>query len=839
MKASLFTALHRPALLALALIGALLVTTMRPAAQAAPVPAGSRVTFVATAEGSPAPTFQWKKDGAEITGATDASLVLEAVTADHAGTYRVTACNIAGTADSTDEVLSVEAAPVPVTVAPVFTVQPVALQVAAAGATVTIAAGATGTPEPSYQWKKDGVAVAGATSGCLTLANVTSAVAGSYQVVATNSAGSATSSAGVLIVNTPPVIVTQPAAAQTAVAGATLTLSVTVVGSPAPALQWRKNDTAISGATSATLTLANLCAADAATYTVSAANAAGSVTSTPAVISVNTPPAITAQPAPTQSVTAGASITLRVTATGVPAPTYQWRKDGNAIAGATSATLTLANVTATDAATYTVTATNAAGSVTSSPAVLVVATPPVIATQPVATQTVIAGTAAKLSVTVTGTPAPTFQWKKNGTAITGGTASTLTFTSVALTDAATYTVVATNASGAVTSTASVLVVNAPPVITKQPVSQTVATRTTVTFTVSATGFPAPTYQWRKNGSRINGATSTTLRLNQVRSSDAATYTVDVRNSLGTVTSTGAKLVVGGSSSSSIPATSGYVATAATTEEATPAAAPSRIINVSVRSRVGGDDRSLIVGFVVGGESAQPVLLRGVGPTLATLGVSDVLRDPQLALYTGQTLTAANAGWSTAADAAEISDAGAVLGAFRLSDSSRDAALLPTLAAGAYTVQLSGQSGHAGDALLEAYAGLADDSAGLVNLSVRARVGSGTDTPQVGFVISGTAAKRVLIRAVGPTLAAFGLTGVLANPHLELFRQGVAIDANDNWGGAAELRAAFSRVGAFDFADQQSRDAVLLVTLEPGSYSVVTSGVGGSTGLALIEVYDAP
>ena len=118
------------------------------------------------------------------------------------------------------------------------------------------------------------------------------------------------------------------------------------------------------------------------------------------------------------------------------------------------------------------------------------------------------------------------------------------------------------------------------------------------------------------------------------------------------------------------------------------------------------------------------------------------------------------------------------------------------------------------------------------------VGTGTDAPNLGFVIAGTSAKRILIRAVGPALAQFGVTGVIADPQFELYREGVRIDQNDNWGGLAMLTNAFEQVGAFGMKDASSRDAALLATLEPGAYSVVVSGQGGTTGVTLIEIYDA-
>jgi hypothetical protein len=109
----------------------------------------------------------------------------------------------------------------------------------------------------------------------------------------------------------------------------------------------------------------------------------------------------------------------------------------------------------------------------------------------------------------------------------------------------------------------------------------------------------------------------------------------------------------------------------------------------------------------------------------------------------------------------------------------------------------------------------------------------------GFTLSGNVAKRVLIRGVGPSLTQFGVTGTLANPMLAVYRGATVVADNDDWGGGEDLAAAFRSVGAFTLASPTSRDAALLVTLQPGSYTAQLSGVGGTTGVALIEVYELP
>jgi hypothetical protein len=124
------------------------------------------------------------------------------------------------------------------------------------------------------------------------------------------------------------------------------------------------------------------------------------------------------------------------------------------------------------------------------------------------------------------------------------------------------------------------------------------------------------------------------------------------------------------------------------------------------------------------------------------------------------------------------------------------------------------------------------------VSARTRVGTGDDILIAGFSISGSTNRTVLIRAIGPTLATFNVPGALANPRLELYSGANRILENDDWGGTAVLTTAFSAVAAFALP-ADSRDAAILVTLAPGSYTAQVSGVGSTTGVALVEVYEVP
>lgn len=269
-------------------------------------------------------------------------------------------------------------------------------------------------------------------------------------------------------------------------------------------------------------------------------------------------------------------------------------------------------------------------------------------------------------------------------------------------------------------------------------------------------------------------------------------------------------------------------------------ATDRLVNLSSRLRVvdGDASRSVIAGFVVSGNVGRQVLVRAVGPGLSGFGVQTPLRNPRLQLYRGSTLVAENDDWS---DNREVSATGDNVGAFRLGAGSRDSALVTTLAAGAYTVIVTGVS-DSGTVLIEVYD--ADASAPsaarqLVNISTRGFVETEEGSLIAGFVVTGNAPKRVLIRGIGPSLAQFGVSGVLADPEVRLYSGGTLVTANDNWetgNNATQLAEAFGLSGAFALP-AGSKDAALVVVLAPGAYTVQLNGVNRTTGAALVEVYD--
>jgi hypothetical protein len=607
--------------------------------------------------------------------------------------------------------------------------------------------------------------------------------------------------------------------------GSTAQFSVAAAGSGTLLYQWSFNGIPIAGATAANLSLALVDATDAGTYTVAVSNSTGTTTSAPVtltILSLFVPPTITAQPY-LSTVSAGSSVTFTVGASGTPPLSYQWLLNGSPIGGATAPSITISSVQASNAGTYSVVVSNPAGSTASTGALLTVTAggvAPIFQYQPAST-TVTAGGTATLVVGVVGPPPITYQWFKGGAAIPGATSSSLTFPAAASTDAGTYSAVITDPAGSVTSSSATLTVNAaggPPVpvtIELQPMPASTPVGGEANFTVAVTGDSTLTCQWLKNQSPIAGATGPSFGIVDAQTSDAGTYEVVVSNGFSTAYSFPTPLTI------------------------TPAGPPSRLTNLSVRGFSGTGANALVIGFVVGGTGSENTLVRAVGPTLSQFGVTGLLADPQLTvLASNQSVVASNDNWG---GTPALTAAFAQAGAFALPAASLDSAVVTSLPSGSYTTQVAGANGGTGVVLMEVY----DDDTGpsptarFINLSARGMAGSGASVLTVGFVITGPSSETVLVRAIGPTLASFSVTGAMSNPEVTVFNSGgAAVASNDVWGGTAALQAAFTAVNAFALP-ANSADSAVVITLPPGAYTAQVTGANGSTGIALLEIYEVP
>jgi len=343
---------------------------------------------------------------------------------------------------------------------------------------------------------------------------------------------------------------------------------------------------------------------------------------------------------------------------------------------------------------------------------------------------------------------------------------------------------------------------AAPVVTAAPSPRLLMPGESTTLTIAATTTPDTIYQWSKNGASIAGATSATLPIANFSPNDAASYTVTLTNYFGTVT----------------------------TDPVSVSALTSWLTNVSVRAAL-QPGQPLIVGMST--NNPKSVLLRAAGPALRGFAIADAATDPALSFY----LAGANAPSVTNDDwdASLAATMGAV-GAFDFAPGSKDAALLTTVDGVSSVVQTGVDHGIV---LIEAYDTAPDTfTSRLVNLSARNFVGSGDSALIAGFAIRGTGAKRLLIRGVGPGLAALGIPRTLANPKLLVTTPGggATLAANDDWD--ASLAGTFVATGAFALP-AGSKDAALIVTLPAGIYSAQVSGADGGSGVGLVEIYEAP
>jgi hypothetical protein len=376
----------------------------------------------------------------------------------------------------------------------------------------------------------------------------------------------------------------------------------------------------------------------------------------------------------------------------------------------------------------------------------------------------------------------------------------------------------------------ILFINRFVTILQEPVSLTVAPKSGAIFSVTAEGAQPLSYQWQFNGATLPGATGATLYLTNVDATRVGTYTVAITSPIASATSDPASLAL--------------------------SSTPTRLANISTRGMTTvtpAGDRLLIAGFVVTGAATQTrqMLVRVAGPTLtaAPFNVSGALADPRLEIYNAAGVKilendnwgAQTTGGATAVTA--VQQATTRVGAFALPANSTDAAVLATLPPGAYTVQAKGPNNSSGVVLVEVYDATPGTTAGpkAINVSTRGPVGTGNNVLIAGFVVNGAVSRRVLIRGIGPTLSKFGVNGVLADPQITLVDQttGTTLQTNDNWdaGDSADAIAAAARAGgAFPLA-AGSKDASILTMLPPGAYTVQLSGVGNTTGIGIVEVYD--
>jgi uncharacterized repeat protein (TIGR03803 family) len=429
--------------------------------------AGTNVAFGVSLTGS-APFFryQWRFNGTNLLNATNAIYTINSVGTNNAGNYFVVVTNAAGTATSSNATLTVVLSP--------------RSQTNYAGSTATLTAAAFSPESLNYQWQKNGTNVvdggnlSGATNSTLTIASVSDGDAASYSAVVSDAYGSVPTSSAVLTVKDLPFIASQPRS-QTVVTGSVVTFTITSYGAPPLVFQWYFKgapvDSPTTGTNVSSYALSNVGTNQAGNYSVEVFNGYGSVRSSNATLTVVVPPIITTQPM-NRTNNAGTTATFSVVAANASLLSYEWQKNGTnlvngaKLTGATNSTLTLTSVSDNDAAIYSVTVTNLAGSATSSNATLTVIAPPVITAQPLG-QRIMLGSSVSFNVSVSGTPPFHYQWRFNGTNLLNATNAAYAFQAVGATNTGNYSVVVTNLAGSVTSSNALLTVIVPPTLALQ------------------------------------------------------------------------------------------------------------------------------------------------------------------------------------------------------------------------------------------------------------------------------------------------------------------------------------------------------------------------------------
>jgi len=255
--------------------------------------------------------------------------------------------------------------------------------------------------------------------------------------------------------------------------------------------------------------------------------------------------------------------------------------------------------------------------------------------------------------------------------------------------------------------------------------------------------------------------------------------------------------------------------------------PGRLVNISTRMRVGTGNEVLIGGFIIQGDVFKTVILRAIGPSLSNSGLAGTLQDPQMALYdaTGVLLDN-NDNWQQSLDSNAIIDTGLA------PTDPREAAIIARLAPGNYTTIISGANDTSGIGLVESYT-LDTNASHAANISTRGRVGVGDEVLIGGFIVGGHTTKRIIVRAIGPSLGESGFS-VLADPVVELRgSDGQLIALNDDWASGSQQ----SEILATGLQPGDARESALIATIPSGNYTAIVQGANGGAGIGLVEIYD--
>ena len=360
-----------------------------------------------------------------------------------------------------------------------------------------------------------------------------------------------------------------------------------------------------------------------------------------------------------------------------------------------------------------------------------------------------------------------------------------------------------------------------PFFKSQPMPRAVEVGRPVTLSAEVESVLAATYQWNLDGSPITGATEPTYTIASFSNSDAGEYTLSVTNSEGTSVSSPAMLIA--------------------------IEASARLINISTRGIARSGESAMIVGYFLSGVSGEKeMIIRAIGPDLLNRGIEGAMLDPQIRLLSvgGGGVSLANDNWENGNDLEYLTELMPRSGATGLMDGSKDSVIVGSFPISGYTALIGPNVGEAdGIVLAEAFDADEDrlnSDVRLFNIATRAEVGVGDDVLIAGFWVVGGEKANLLVRAIGPGLAKDGVQNAISDIELRVVDgAGNTVGASDDWGDSL-YRDSLVRemIGAGAIVpDEGSKDAATIVTLDPGGYSVVVSGVGGETGVGLVEVFE--
>lgn len=543
---------------------------------------GGTALFSVSTTGTEPLSYQWRKNDVSllndgrVTGATTATLSITNVQATDSAAYYAVVVNPFGATNSSTAMLTIDSASATITGQPTR-------QVVSVGEAASFTVTATGVPAPSYQWRKNGNAITGATNAIYAIASATTSDTGYYSVIVANASGSVTSTNATLAVNvtettggtvsfstynfdtnrgrffrpdgsplganylaqayagfTPgqlaPIGAPQPFFAESGYVFQSAEVRIPTLPGGSPAyFQIRAWDAGTGATTYESAMLAGFVTMQSAVFTATPGSGPPGGPGPPLNDFPNVvwTPVIT-QPPQSQVVVVGQPATFSVSISSVFLGVgFQWRKDQIPIPNATASPFIIPSAQLSDAGAYDVVVTNAFGSVTSAPpALLLVGLPPMITSQP-QSQTVGVGSNVTVGVAVSGTWSISAQWRKNDANIVGGSTNGLVLPNIQPADAGNYRVIFTNLWGSTTSAVATISVDGPPYIPNPQITPVprLALGTTITLTSQSTGVSL-TYQWRLNGTNILGATGQALTITNASPGDAGTYSVLVSNLAG-------------------------------------------------------------------------------------------------------------------------------------------------------------------------------------------------------------------------------------------------------------------------------------------------------------------